>query len=51
MTIRYGNVSCAVGPRDWRKLWLRRKVVVLGYVYELDAEASILYVRWSEVAR
>lgn len=51
MTIREGNVSVTTGRRDWRKLWLRRKVVVLGYVYEIDEEASILYVRWNEVAQ
>jgi hypothetical protein len=48
---REGTVRCAVGPRDWRKLWLRRKVVVLGYVYDVDQEASILFVRWTEGAK
>ena len=48
---RGGTVSLATGRRDWRKLWLRRKVVVLGYVYEVDEECSVLYVRWTGVQK
>lgn len=43
------TISVRCGARDWRYLWLRRKVVAMSYIYTVNDDASVNVVSWMEV--